>query len=202
MTRRVNILKSITLSFLFIWTVLATERPASALTVSIAGAGIFSDPKAVGLGRDPYTPKLGLGGGVLFEPGSVMPILGFEWGLLYLQRQWADGVNGYVKANTLELPALIKLHFGGIFSIGAGVYAAYGFGSLENRVGKSFPYEAYSFKRPDAGVQASMAYEITGHGNGLFIEFRYSNGLLNVSQFGGGTSIKYSDYFGLLGLRI
>ncbi len=121
---------------------------------------------------------LSFGAGYLHEFGSASR-MGFETGLIYLQRSYGQsGVLTY-KSNWIQVPFTAHLHSMG-FSFGAGTYLSYGFGNLATDTAGVITTSTLSSsqKKWDYGVQGALGYLVA---NRILLEIRYSVGLANLA---------------------
>ena len=86
---------------------------------------------------------------------------------------------------TVEFPVLARLHFGR-FHINAGPSVAYNFSGRRKMEGSytdlSFNNSSEGFKRFEAGIQMGGGYRFKIKQRNVVLDFRYSNGLTNVSR--------------------
>jgi hypothetical protein len=186
-------------------TLLLAATPALALSferLSLVGAATvtqYSFTPASGA-RATSSGYMGFGGGLLAELDLSKGVIGVELGALYAQRKYGDTARTYTETR-LETPALLRLWIGSL-GIGAGLYAAYGLGSVQVDGGSS-SYGALGLSTLDLGWLASGAF-VMGFGQtattGLRIDARVGQSLTNASTQGGAVG-KYLEFQLLAGLQ-
>jgi hypothetical protein len=161
----------------------------AAMRFSVFGAGLYSSQSYSSLSSggtgasDPYSSRTGWGVGAEAELG-----LGSHWGLelgvLYLNRELSDtSVTPSLDSSFryLEVPLQLRYWLGRTVSIGAGAYAAYAIGDIEDSSGGSTAYSAAGYGKFDAGLLASLGLHLpVGEKLSFFLEGRYSQGLSDL----------------------
>jgi hypothetical protein len=179
------------------------------IRLSAVGAGSTTRPMVKSVTGTTFNLwKYGYGGGLLGEIG-IGPRFGFELGAFYSLRKFGMTVSGTdfdMSAYYAEVPVLVRYWLGRYIGLGAGGYVASGVGDMRVATGGVSAISTFgdnSFKRVDYGLVGSLQIDIPmGSSAGLIFDGRYQYGLANVLDgAAAGSSIKYTDIVGLVGIR-
>ena len=134
---------------LFLVSLFLNYSQAEAARISFVGAANSSEAKESGTD---YSGVTGYGGGVLIET-RLLPMLGFEFGALYLPRKFKTDTTSPLDATVTsegkmyEFPVLLRAHLGRILSFGLGGYYASATGQIttQTKTGNVTATNHYSF---------------------------------------------------------
>lgn len=190
--------------------ILFCNSPAHALRLSVVGAVNSSEPKELG---EQYKGVPALGGGLLAE-FRMVPMLGLEFGALYMPRRFEREIEIPVTAKITtegkmyEFPVLLRAHLGGFLSLGVGGYYATATGHVQREVqagasttGSRYSYAEAQQTTSDFGLATSLALHIHMAPLTYFLlDGRYTMGMKNNSTAPGGDR-KYNDMQLLAGIQ-
>ena len=203
------------MTFVFVLLSTLLAAPAFAIAVKLEGIGSQSTPRG-DASNGSFAAETGIGGGAeLSIPFGTN--MSFDFGALYLQRKYKttltsgifNGTSQIATQTALEIPVLMRLWLGRVFSIGVGGYymkymgdiaLSTTFANATSATASTSTYAAASQSTSDYGATVAVGLDIPmGLVTGLVIDGRYNYGLKN--QVTTGSSIKFSDMQGFVGLR-
>ena len=150
--------------------------------------------------------KFGFGLAVLFGQ-PIHTGLGIETGALFIDRRFQYGDTAYNFTQTqwtMQIPVIVRMSLGELFSVGAGPYVSFPIGKVQNSftLGDStvtpFSYDRKNF---ELGLTGVVTVNIpTGQHFSAFVEARYTYGLTSLDHADNQIA-KTNDLSALAGIR-
>ena len=151
----------------------------------------------------PVKSKAGFGGGAALEL-ELTPWCGVEVGGFYVKRKMeltSSTTVDIFSSTTIQIPAILRLWAGGIFTVGGGLYYSLGSGNLSVN-GADKNYSDYGISSNEFGYLGVVGFNFRWKPwLSVAVEGRYMGGIYDVS-LAPAASWKYSDKQVLLGLRL